>query len=245
MPQASSTQVPLNDQADPAQATRMVDWVRRHSRDPLATTAQEPLTANAGSTPARVAEIIASDSSGLSEPPASVTQPDGPTVIDATEAQAQLVRMNMLAAQLADSERARLVAERRLDDTRQGGARNLMERGLAERGRDDTPVALRATSISELVQGTQPGRIRQATATQYADSVDGRMSLATVPIDDRKRPSLRGHQPEKFTGKNLKSARDFVTELRLLFELNPESFRTEQEKVIYALTYIKGEPRTT
>lgn len=57
------------------------------------------------------------------------------------------------------------------------------------------------------------------------------------------RPRLR--EPDTFKGKTLKEARDFIRSLELVFALAPEAYQSENEKVLYGVMFLAGEPRET
>jgi hypothetical protein len=55
------------------------------------------------------------------------------------------------------------------------------------------------------------------------------------------RPRLR--EPETFKGKTLKEARDFIRSLELVFALALDAYSRDQEKVLYGIMFLIGEPR--
>jgi hypothetical protein len=57
------------------------------------------------------------------------------------------------------------------------------------------------------------------------------------------RPRLR--EPDTFKGKTLKEARDFIRSLELVFALAPDVYSGDQEKVLYSVMFLAGEPRET
>jgi hypothetical protein len=57
------------------------------------------------------------------------------------------------------------------------------------------------------------------------------------------RPRLR--EPETFKGKTLKEARDFIQLLELVFTLALDVYSGDQEKVLYGIMFLVGEPRKT
>jgi hypothetical protein len=57
------------------------------------------------------------------------------------------------------------------------------------------------------------------------------------------RPRLR--EPDTFKGKTLKEARDFIRSLELVFALAPDTYSGDQEKVLYGVMFLVGEPRET
>jgi hypothetical protein len=57
------------------------------------------------------------------------------------------------------------------------------------------------------------------------------------------RPRLR--EPDTFKGKTLKEARDFIRSLELVFALAPDAYSGDQEKVLYGVMFLAGEPRET
>jgi hypothetical protein len=57
------------------------------------------------------------------------------------------------------------------------------------------------------------------------------------------RPRLK--EPDTFKGKTLKEARDFIRSLELVFALAPDAYSAEQEKILYGVMFLAGEPRET
>lgn len=108
----------------------------------------------------------------------------------------------------------------------------LLEQQLATLRRRDnagyTPVG------SSLAEGDFDDRASVVTSAPSATAV--RRGPAS-------RPRLR--EPDTFKGKTLKEARDFIRSLELVFALAPEAYQTEQEKVLYGVMFLAGEPRET
>jgi hypothetical protein len=57
------------------------------------------------------------------------------------------------------------------------------------------------------------------------------------------RPRLK--ELDTFKGKTLKEARDFIQSLELVFALAPDAYSVEQEKILYSVMFLAGEPRET
>jgi hypothetical protein len=57
------------------------------------------------------------------------------------------------------------------------------------------------------------------------------------------RPRLK--ELDTFKGKTLKEARDFIQLLELVFVLAPDAYSIEQEKILYSIMFLAGEPYKT
>lgn len=54
----------------------------------------------------------------------------------------------------------------------------------------------------------------------------------------------RYKDPEPFKGKTLQEARIFLSSLKTIFQIDPVTYETELEKVLFASTWLGGEPKT-
>lgn len=57
------------------------------------------------------------------------------------------------------------------------------------------------------------------------------------------RPHLR--EPRPYQGKTLKEARSFLKDLEVIFALAPDAYPTDQQKVLYGVMFLAGEPDET
>jgi hypothetical protein len=77
-----------------------------------------------------------------------------------------------------------------------------------------------------------------------ARSAAGSALSAQVPRKGpASRPCLR--EPDTFKGKTLKEAQDFIRSLELVFALAPDAYGGEEEKILYGVMFLAGEPRET
>ena len=58
---------------------------------------------------------------------------------------------------------------------------------------------------------------------------------------ESKRRRFRDLEP--FKGKTLKEATIFISSLKVIFEIDPVTYETERKKVLFASTWLLGEPR--
>ena len=56
---------------------------------------------------------------------------------------------------------------------------------------------------------------------------------------------LKLRKPEVFKGKTLTEAREFLRAIELVFAITKYSYTLEEEKVIYGVMFLVGEPRKT
>lgn len=112
-------------------------------------------------------------------------------------------------------------------------------------------VRLRAR-VAELTQQARRGAAAQATPIHMtpagsiipefiapADSVS-QISARGIASTGAKRRRFR--DPEPFKGRTLKEATIFISSLKVIFEIDPVTYETEREKVLFASTWLTGEP---
>jgi hypothetical protein len=84
---------------------------------------------------------------------------------------------------------------------------------------------------------------REDTITEVRSNIGTTFSGQVPRRGPASRPHLR--EPDTFKGKTLKEARDFIRSLELVFALAPDTYSGDQEKVLYSIMFLVGEPRKT
>ena len=68
-------------------------------------------------------------------------------------------------------------------------------------------------------------------------SVDKTLQIRNV------RPQIRAKELPLYYGKNIKEHQNWTLDARNTFLFSPDDFPREQDKVIYAMQYLAGEPK--
>jgi hypothetical protein len=131
---------------------------------------------------------------------------------------------------IAEEERARRVRRRR-DMLQQELEIAVMEQQL--------DVLRRQRNVGH-TPGGDPGLDEDSRAGSVASFAASTQAPRRGPTS---RPRLK--EPDTFKGKTLKEARDFIRSLELVFALAPDAYSAEQEKILYGVMFLAGEPRET
>lgn len=88
-----------------------------------------------------------------------------------------------------------------------------------------------------------PLRPTPSILTDIVTPIDSVSQVGTqvAPAAGPKRRRFR--DPEPFKGKTLREATIFISSLKVIFEIDPVTYETEREKVLFASTWLTGEPR--
>jgi len=65
-------------------------------------------------------------------------------------------------------------------------------------------------------------------------------STRIAPPPPRPTPSMKAKAPKPFSGEDRSTLEVFLSQCRLVFMVNPESFPSEQQKVLYSGSYLEG-----
>lgn len=65
------------------------------------------------------------------------------------------------------------------------------------------------------------------------------------PDPDKKRKRPRPRDPKEYSGQSLKAANQFISQLQTCFFLDPEGFRDDATKVVYASSFLSGDASAT
>lgn len=128
-----------------------------------------------------------------------------------------------------------------------------IRRAARERDRLQQEAILRNLE-SEIENLRESARSVVSAVTSHAEeesSGEQRSSHAasTTLSDDRDayrtnvKRSLRPKEPQAYSGETLQQHREFIRDCEVAFRLTPENYRNESERVLYAMQYLKGEPR--
>jgi hypothetical protein len=131
---------------------------------------------------------------------------------------------------VAEEERARRVRRRR----------DMLQQELEIAAIEQQLDVLRRQRNAGHTPGGDPGLDKDSRAGSVA-------SFATSTQAPRRGPASRPRlkEPDTFKGKTLKEARDFIRSLELVFALAPDAYSAEQEKILYGVMFLTGEPRKT
>jgi hypothetical protein len=105
--------------------------------------------------------------------------------------------------------------------------------------------------VAELTQRARIGPAAPPTSfcptpsplTDNVDPADSASQVGTHAIYAAGPKRRRFRDPEPFKGKTLKEATIFISSLKVIFQIDPISYETEREKVLFASTWLAGEPR--
>jgi hypothetical protein len=100
-------------------------------------------------------------------------------------------------------------------------------------------ILRRQCNVGHTLAASSSGR--DDTITKVGSNIGTAFSGQAPRRGPASRPRLR--EPETFKGKTLKEARDFIRLLELVFALAPDAYSGDQEKVLYSVIFLVGEPR--
>jgi hypothetical protein len=166
----------------------------------------------------------------------------GPQVLrDASEALASLPDVELEELQ---AEEARLAADVENRRNQEEILRLAAERKAL---RDQQIAGLRA----RIEQLQQLQRTPQATPLQTPSYLTTDIDPADSASQADVRPARvagvkrrRFRDPEPYKGKSLNEAQIFLSCLRTIFSIDPITYETDEEKVLYASTWLTDEPRS-
>jgi hypothetical protein len=92
--------------------------------------------------------------------------------------------------------------------------------------------------------GATPLRPTLSNITDNLGPADSTSQVGTYAARAAGPKRRRFRDPEPFRGKTLKEATIFISSLKVIFEIDPVTYETEREKVLFASTWLSGEPRT-
>ena len=103
-------------------------------------------------------------------------------------------------------------------------------------------LARQASSVP--VAQASPIRLTPSVIADNVDPADSASQAGTYTqyVSGSKRRRFR--DPEPFKGRTLQEATIFISSLKVIFEIDPITYETEREKVLFASTWLSGEPRT-
>jgi hypothetical protein len=113
----------------------------------------------------------------------------------------------------------------------------------AERQRDELRALQRLRAIEEEIEHLQdlqqtpeltPDPVETSTRSQSAPQAH-----ALAPV----RRTLKPKSPNEYRGKNLKEHREFFRSCEIAFRLLPQEFAVDNDKVLWAMQYLGGDPR--
>jgi hypothetical protein len=131
---------------------------------------------------------------------------------------------------VAEEERARRVRRRR----------DMLQQELEIVAMEQQLDVLRRQRNAGHTPGGDPGLDEDSRAGSVASFAASTQAPRRGPAS---RPRLK--EPDTFKGKTLKEARDFIRSLELVFALAPDAYSAEQEKILYGVMFLAGEPRET
>jgi hypothetical protein len=88
-----------------------------------------------------------------------------------------------------------------------------------------------------------PSRPTPSLLTDNVEPTDSASQVGTHAINRAGPKRRRFRDPEPFKGKTLKEATIFISSLKVIFQIDPVTYETEREKVLFASTWLAGEPR--
>jgi len=133
---------------------------------------------------------------------------------------------------------------------REQAAREQEQRLQAEIQRHEELVNLRA-QVAALAQRARDSPAAQETPlrptpsiiTDVIDPADSASQADTRAAHVTGSKRRRFRDPEPFKGRTLREATIFISSLKVIFEIDPITYETEREKVLFASTWLSGEPR--
>jgi hypothetical protein len=147
------------------------------------------------------------------------------------EEEQRQVELEDMVQDVAEEEQARRVRRRR----------DMLQQELEIVAMEQQLDVLRRQRDAGHTPGVTPGQYEDSRAGSAAGSIAG--STHAPHRGHSSRPRLR--EPETFKGKTLKEARDFIRSLELVFALAPDAYSAEQERILYGVMFLAGEPRET
>jgi len=99
----------------------------------------------------------------------------------------------------------------------------------------NTPAARVRDSDESIAPSDSATNYDEASHVQYAGETHATFQTG--------RPRLK--EPSPYKGRTIKEARAFIKELEVIFALAKSSYQTEQDKVLYGVMFLAGEPYET
>jgi hypothetical protein len=146
---------------------------------------------------------------------------------DAAEAQHRELKQQVAMRQLAEQRRELFEMTLRVTELKQANERMLAAVAAPAEG----PLHERPVPVNVMNNGIAPA--------DSASQMGAPSQLGASHIGTKRR---RYKDPTPYEGKTLKEATMFQTSLETIFAIDPITFETGREKVLYASTYLKGEP---
>lgn len=116
----------------------------------------------------------------------------------------------------------------------------LLRQRELERIREEIAALQRGNSTGTMPEGELP----EPSVSGTRSSSDGRSKRAGSEEEERPRKiRKRIKEPRIYLGNSLKEHRDFVWDCKVAFQVDQDQFRTDKDKVIWAMQYIGGEPK--
>lgn len=145
----------------------------------------------------------------------------------------------------SSGEREQLAAEtldERLQRAREKRDRLVKEREL-QRIEDECALLERKTA-SDVGNDQDDGSSERNTHTSDASSASGRKRGASgSQYAYPTKRTLRPRDPEPYSGSSLRAHREFMRACENAFDLTPENFPNEKDKVMWAMQFLQGDPR--
>ena len=160
------------------------------------------------------------------------------------------VRDAYVSEPLTLEQQLREFREEREQLEREREARERASRPQAELQTQEELASLRAqvAALAQQLSGVPaaqvlPARRTPSILTDVVAPIDSASQVGMRVADAKGSKRRRFRDPEPFKGRTLKEATIFLSSLKVIFEIDPVTYETEREKVLFASTWLAGEPR--
>ncbi len=133
-----------------------------------------------------------------------------------------------------ESQRSETTIEAQLEEEQRLHARLLMERQLRDLRAQNDALRQRSASGTPSSSLSSDDEVLENPRKRKAQEV-------LVPV--RVKRTLRPEKLKDYHGKNVKEHMDFRRSAEIAFRMAPEDFPRDQDRILYAMQYLSGEPR--